>query len=75
MCPPEILAHDKRVAEFADRNVQVLGVSMGSQFTHVGWRNTAVSKERIGPIKFPIAADLTKEIVADTEFSIQMDQP
>ena len=63
VCPSEILAHDKRVTEFEDRNVQVLGVSMDSQFTHAAWRNTPVSKGGIGPIRFPIVADLTKEII------------
>ena len=63
VCPSEILAHDKLVTEFEDRNVQVLGVSMDSQFTHAAWRNTPVSKGGKGPIRFPIVADLTKEII------------
>ena len=63
VCPSELLAHDKRVTEFEERNVQILGVSIDSQFTHSAWRNTPVSKGGIGPIKFPLVADLTKEII------------
>ena len=64
VCPSEVLAHDKRVTEFEERNVQILGVSMDSQFTHAAWRNTPVSRGGIGPIKFPMVADLTKEIIS-----------
>ena len=65
VCPSEVLAHDKRVTEFEERNVQILGVSIDSQFTHSAWRNTPVSKGGIGPIKFPMVADLTKEIISN----------
>lgn len=63
VCPSEILAHDKRVTEFEQRNVQLIGVSMDSQFTHAAWRKTPISEGGIGPIKFPLVADLTKKII------------
>ncbi len=40
VCPSEIIAHDHRVKTFAERGVQVIGVSIDSQFTHFAWRNT-----------------------------------
>ena len=63
VCPSEIIAHDKRVAEFAARGVQVIGVSIDSQFTHFAWRNTAVENGGIGNVQFPLVADVNHSIV------------
>ena len=48
VCPSELIAFDKRVEEFNKRGVEVVGVSIDSQFTHNAWRNTPVdfSKEQ-----------------------------
>ena len=62
VCPTEIIAHDRRVAKFKERNVEVVGVSIDSQFTHFAWRTTPVKQGGIGPIRFPIVADLKHEI-------------
>ena len=48
VCPSEILAHSHRAEEFRKRNVEVVGVSVDSQFTHYAWRNTPVDKGGIG---------------------------
>lgn len=63
VCPSEIIAHHKRVAEFEARGVQVIGVSIDSQFTHFAWRNTAVANGGIGKIDFPLVADVNHSIV------------
>ena len=62
VCPTEIIAHDKRVDEFKKRNVEVVGVSIDSQFSHFAWRNTPVDKGGVGPIKFPMVADVNHTI-------------
>lgn len=62
VCPSEILAHNNRVAAFEERGVQIIGVSIDSQFTHAAWRNTSVDKGGIGSIKFPLVADVKHEI-------------
>lgn len=62
VCPTEIIAHDKRVAAFKDRGVQLLGCSIDSQFTHAAWRDTAVGKGGIGEVGFPMIADVKHEI-------------
>jgi len=63
VCPSEIIAHDHRLAEFQARGVQLVGVSIDSQFTHFAWRNTPVSQGGIGPVGFPIVADINHDIV------------
>jgi peroxiredoxin 2/4 len=62
VCPTEIIAHDKRIDEFKKRDVEVICVSIDSQFTHFSWRNTPVEKGGIGPIRFPMVADVKHEI-------------
>jgi peroxiredoxin (alkyl hydroperoxide reductase subunit C) len=62
VCPSEILAHDHRLASFAEKNVKVIGVSVDSHFTHLAWKNTPVEKGGLGNVQFPLVADLTKDI-------------
>ena len=62
VCPSEIIAHDHRSERFKDLGVEVVGVSIDSQFTHHAWRNTPVEKGGIGPVRFPIVADIKHEI-------------
>lgn len=63
VCPSEIIAHDHRVSKFKELGVQVIGVSIDSPFTHHAWRNTPIEKGGIGPVQFPIVADVRHEIV------------
>ena len=62
VCPSEIIAFSKRVSDFKERGVNVIGVSVDSQFSHFAWRETPVNQGGIGKISFPLVADLTKEI-------------
>ena len=43
-CPTEIMAHDHRIEQFKERNVEVFGISIDSEFTHFAWRNTPVKE-------------------------------
>lgn len=65
VCPSEILAFSHRIKDFEARNVQVLGVSVDSKFSHWAWRKTPVEAGGIGEIGFPLLADLTKDISRD----------
>ncbi|AXQ29059.1 peroxiredoxin [Solimonas sp. K1W22B-7] len=63
VCPSEIIAHEHRRKAFEERGVQLIGVSIDSQFTHFAWRDTPVNKGGIGPVGFPMVADVQHEIV------------
>ena len=65
VCPTEIIAFDKKLAEFEKRNVQVLGCSVDSKWTHLAWKNTEVNKGGIGNIQYPLIADITKSMARD----------
>jgi peroxiredoxin (alkyl hydroperoxide reductase subunit C) len=62
VCPTEIIAHHKRMDQFKARDVEVVGVSIDSQFTHFAWRSTAIEDGGIGEVQFPIVADVKHEI-------------
>jgi len=62
VCPSELIAFDHRLDEFKKRNVEVIGVSIDSHFTHNAWRNTPVNKGGIGQVGYTLVADMTHEI-------------
>jgi len=62
VCPSEILAFNKRLAEFKERNCEVISVSVDSKFTHLAWKNTPVEDGGIGNVQFPMVEDLSKSI-------------
>ncbi|MCC7259449.1 MAG: peroxiredoxin [Alphaproteobacteria bacterium] len=65
VCPSEIIAFSNRLNEFKTRGTEVIGVSVDSHFTHLAWKQTPVNKGGIGDIKYPLVADLTKQIARD----------
>ncbi len=65
VCPSEIIAFSHRYEEFQKRGVNVVGISVDSQFSHFAWRETPVKKGGIGSINFPLVADITKNIARD----------
>lgn len=62
VCPSEILAFNKAIDAFTEKNCQVVGVSIDSHFSHFAWKNTAISEGGIGKVQFPLVADLDKSI-------------
>lgn len=62
VCPSELIAFDHRLQEFKDRNVEVIGVSIDSHFTHNAWRNTPVNQGGIGQVGYTLVADMTHGI-------------
>ena len=71
VCPSEIIAFDKRLGEFTSRGINVIGVSIDSQFSHFAWKNTPVDHGGIGQVKFPLVADITKQISRDYDVLFQ----
>lgn len=65
VCPSEIIAFSKRVEDFKDRGINVIGVSVDSQFSHFAWRETPINMGGIGRVNMPLVADLTKNIARD----------
>jgi peroxiredoxin (alkyl hydroperoxide reductase subunit C) len=62
VCPTEILAFSNHIEEFQKRGVEVIGCSIDSPHVHRAWRDTKVENGGIGPIKYPLVADVNKDI-------------
>ncbi|HET8710665.1 MAG TPA: peroxiredoxin [Spongiibacteraceae bacterium] len=62
VCPSELIALDHRIDAFKALNVEVIGVSIDSKFTHNAWRNTPIDQGGIGPVKYTLAADMSHDI-------------
>lgn len=62
VCPSEIIAFDKALPQFKEKNCEVIGVSVDSHFTHLAWKNTPRDQGGIGNVQFPLVADISKEI-------------
>lgn len=62
VCPTEIVAFSDAVPQFAERNTQVLGASIDSQFVHLAWQKTPRTEGGLGRIEFPMIADTNHNI-------------
>ncbi|HJQ93245.1 MAG TPA: peroxiredoxin [Candidatus Thermoplasmatota archaeon] len=62
VCPTEIIAFSDRVKEFESRGVQVVGVSVDSEYSHLAWKGTPRAQGGLGDIHYPLVADIKKQI-------------
>lgn len=62
VCPTELHAFNDKLEDFYARNVQVIGVSVDSAYSHFAWLNTEKSKGGIEGVRYPIVSDIKKEI-------------
>ena len=61
VCPTEIAAFGKLHREFQDRDAQVLGGSIDSEFVHLAWRQQHPDLKNL---PFPMLADIKRELCA-----------
>ncbi len=59
VCPTEIAGFGKLNREFQDRDTQILGVSVDSEFVHLAWRN---NHPDLKDLPFPMLADIKREL-------------
>lgn len=71
VCPTEIIAFSDAIDKFEALDVQVLGASIDSHFSHFAWREMPRDKGGIGPIKYPLVADINKQIA--TNYDVLLD--
>ncbi|MCE1274758.1 MAG: peroxiredoxin [Chlorobiaceae bacterium] len=65
VCPTELHAFQEKLDEFRKRNVEVLGCSVDSKFSHLAWLNTPVSRGGIQGVTYPLISDINKTIARD----------
>ncbi|HUS27787.1 MAG TPA: peroxiredoxin [Kofleriaceae bacterium] len=59
VCPTEIAAFGKLERDFRDREAQLLGVSIDSEYVHLAWRN---NHPDLKDLPFPMIADIKREL-------------
>ncbi|SDG07475.1 peroxiredoxin (alkyl hydroperoxide reductase subunit C) [Sinosporangium album] len=59
VCPTEIAEFGRLNDEFADRDAQVLGFSIDSEFVHHAWRN---DHPDLRDLPFPMLSDIKREL-------------
>ena len=65
VCPSEIIAFNDRLDEFHAKDTEIIGVSVDSHYTHLAWKKTPREEGGIGDIRYPLVADLNKNISRD----------
>lgn len=71
VCPTEIIAFGENLAGFKKRNVEIIGVSVDSKFSHNAWIHTPRNKGGLGKLGYPLVADLSKQIARDYDVLTQ----
>jgi len=71
VCPTELHAFQDRLDEFKKRNVEVIGVSVDSKFSHLAWLNTPKKVGGIEGVTYPLVSDLNKTISADYDVLVE----
>jgi peroxiredoxin (alkyl hydroperoxide reductase subunit C) len=62
VCPSELVALNKRLDKFKKLGVEVIAVSIDSQFSHNAWRNTSLKDGGIDKVGYTMAADVNHRI-------------
>lgn len=62
VCPTELHAFQGKLEEFKKRNVEVIGVSTDSWFSHLAWLNTPKNQGGIEGVTYPLVSDFNKTI-------------
>jgi len=74
VCPTELIAFEEKAAEFAARNVVVVGASTDSEFSHWKWLQTPQNQGGIQGVKYPLVVDQTLNISKDYDVLIGSDE-
>ena len=59
VCPTEIAEFGRRNQAFLERNAQVLGCSIDSEYVHLAWRR---DHDDLRDLPFPMLADINKDL-------------
>jgi peroxiredoxin (alkyl hydroperoxide reductase subunit C) len=61
VCPTEIVGFSDIEGEFRDRDAQLLGASIDSEYVHAAWRR---HHDDLAKVKFPWLADIKRELAS-----------
>ena len=64
VCPTELTTFSDRYQDFVDIGADIIGISTDSVYSHRAWLNTSRDKGGVEGLKYPLAADATKQVRA-----------
>lgn len=59
VCPTEIAEFGKMNSQFLERDAQVLGASIDSEFVHLAWKN---HDKNLNALPFPMLSDIQRQL-------------
>ncbi len=59
VCPTELVAFGQALPQFKERNAQVLGASVDSEFVHLAWRE---NNKQLKNLPYPLLSDVKREL-------------
>jgi peroxiredoxin (alkyl hydroperoxide reductase subunit C) len=65
VCPTELTTFSDRYDDFEGIGADVIGVSTDSVFSHRAWLQTSRDKGGVEGLRYPLAADITKNVSRD----------
>ena len=57
VCPTELTSFSAHLADFAERDCELLGISVDTVELHREWLTTPPAEGGLGPLRFPLASD------------------
>jgi len=63
VCPTEIAGFGKHDKEFKDRDTQLLGCSIDSEFVHLAWRNNHADLKNL---PYPMISDIKRDLCSES---------
>lgn len=71
VCPTELHAFQEKLDEFKDRNVELIGCSVDSKFSHHAWLHTPRSRGGIEGITYTLLSDINKTVATDYDVLLE----
>lgn len=65
VCPTELHAFQDHLSEFHRRDCEVIGCSVDSHYSHLGWLNVPKVRGGIEGVSYPLVSDLNKTIASN----------
>ena len=71
VCPTELHAFQDKLAEFSKRNVELLGCSVDSKFSHFAWLTTPRNRGGIEGVTYTLLSDINQTVSADYDVLLE----
>ena len=71
VCPTELHAFQEKLESFKEKNVELIGCSIDSKFSHLAWLNTPKTKGGIEGIEYTLVSDINKTIAAQYDVLVE----